>query len=43
MSTGVRTWDAHDFYRPIAAPSIAGGLLDVDLVTVREVATVVQP
>ncbi|HEV8653351.1 MAG TPA: hypothetical protein VG276_29135 [Actinomycetes bacterium] len=40
----MRTWDAPDFYRPIAAPlDRCAELLGVDLATVREAAANVEP
>jgi hypothetical protein len=42
--TGMRRWDAPDFYRPIAAPlDRCAELLGVNLATVREAAANVEP
>jgi hypothetical protein len=42
--TGMRRWDAPDFYRPIAAPlDRYAELLGVNLATVREAAANVEP
>ena len=40
----MRTWDAPDFYQPMAAPlHPCAEVLGVDLATVREAATNVEP